>query len=386
MKIDKLHSNKKILIMAGGTGGHIFPALSIAKYFLEQGIKVEWLGTKMGLEAKVIGETDIPIHFISISGLRGKSVFKKLLSPLFICLAILQAMVKILLIKPNCVLGMGGFVTGPGGVAARLLGKKVLIHEQNAIAGLTNQLLFPLSTVVMEAFPGAFERKQEITTNNLLRAFIKADKAVCVGNPVRKEILDCPEPMERFSVNESAKLKIMIVGGSLGAIAINNVIPAMLSLLPKAERPEVLHQCGKKNIQETLAVYSKLGVEMNQDISVQPFIDDMAKAYCWADVVICRSGAITVSELASVGVASVLIPYPYAVDDHQTENAKVLEQLGAAWVINQDDLSPEKLLSIVEMFMNNKSMALTKALAAKNGQQIDATKQAAKICMEACYA
>jgi len=188
MTID--NSNKKILIMAGGTGGHVFPALSIAEYLKSSGVQVEWLGTRKGLEASVISETDIPLHFISVAGLRGTSLFKKLLSPFVILLAVIQAMRKVIQIKPGCVLGMGGFVTGPGGLAAWLLRKKLLIHEQNAIAGLTNQLLFPLASTVMEAFPGAFERKREITGNRLLKSFIRPGNTVVVGNPVRKEIAD----------------------------------------------------------------------------------------------------------------------------------------------------------------------------------------------------
>ncbi len=384
-------NNRKILIMAGGTGGHVFPALSIAEYLLSRGIQVEWLGTRKGLEATVISETDIPLHFISITGLRGTSLLKKILSPLVILVAVLQSMRKLIQIKPGCVLGMGGFVTGPGGLAAWLLGKKLLIHEQNAIAGFTNQMLFPLASTVLEAFPGAFERKQEITHNRLLKSLIKPDNTIVVGNPVRKEISEIGVQKRNTSAAHISevpgvkKLRILIIGGSLGAVAINKTIPAMLALLPEQQKPEILHQCGSKNLEQTLAFYRESKVDISNTIQVQPFIENMASAYSWADIIIARAGAMTVSEIAAVGLASILIPYPFAVDDHQTENARFLALAGAAEVIQQRDLNAQTLLALVQKFSMNSEFlqqASSKALAAGKP---DATEKAASLCMEASY-
>jgi len=377
--------------MAGGTGGHVFPALSIAEYLLSRGVQVEWLGTRKGLEAKVISETGIPLHFISIAGLRGTSLLKKILSPLIIFVAVLQSIRKLIQIKPGCVLGMGGFVTGPGGLAAWLLGKKLLIHEQNAIAGFTNQMLFPLASTVMEAFPGAFERKREMTRNRLLKSFIKPGNTVVVGNPVRKEISDIglhkiqAATVKSSGVSVGEKLRILVIGGSLGAVAINKTIPALLALLPEQQRPEILHQCGSNNLEQTLAFYRENRLDTGNTIQVQPFIENMANAYSWADLIIARAGAMTVSEIAAVGLASILIPYPFAVDDHQTENAGFLALAGAAEVIQQRDLTPQALLALVQkLAMNDEFLqqASRKALAAGRP---DATEKAASFCMEATY-
>lgn len=383
--MSELEIKKKILIMAGGTGGHVFPALSVAEYLIAKGIEVEWLGTRNSLEAKVIGDTSIPIHFISIAGLRGKSLWKKLLSPLFILLAVIQSMLKLFSVKPNCVLGMGGFVTGPGGIAAWLMRKKLLIHEQNAIAGVTNQLLFPFANTVMEAFPGAFDRKKEITRNVFLRSFIKQGKAINVGNPVRQNIVNCAES-EIYTSNETDRLRILIIGGSLGAMAINEFIPEVLATISKDQRPEIMHQCGEGNLEETLDFYRRLDIAMDESVRVLPFIDDMAAAYSWAELIVCRAGAITVAEIADVGIASVLIPFPYAVDDHQTENARILEKAGGAFVIQQKDLSVNALMEIVNNFTNNRSLLKKFADAAKKAAMPNATGLAAEKCIEACYA
>jgi UDP-N-acetylglucosamine--N-acetylmuramyl-(pentapeptide) pyrophosphoryl-undecaprenol N-acetylglucosamine transferase len=380
------NSNKKILIMAGGTGGHVFPALSIAEYLKSRGVQVEWLGTRKGLEASVISNTDIPLHYISIAGLRGTSLFKKLLSPFVILLAVIQAMRKVMLIKPGCVLGMGGFVTGPGGLAAWLLRKKLLIHEQNAIAGLTNQLLFPLASTVMEAFPGAFERKREITGNRLLKSFIKPGNTVVVGNPVRKEIADLGMSRSDEAGATERALRILVIGGSLGAVAINKTIPAMLALMGEEGRPEVIHQCGNRNLEETRKFYLQHQIQTNGSIQVVPFIEDMAESYNWADIIVARAGAMTVAEIATVGLASILIPYPYAVDDHQTENAGYLERAEAADVIQQDVLDAEKLKQLIEKYSENRSLLQQVSRNARQAGSPDATEKAAMLCMEACYA
>lgn len=376
--------NKKILIMAGGTGGHVFPALSIAQHLLSKGIQVEWLGTRGGLEATVIPAADIPLHFIAIAGLRGSSLGRKLLSPFVILVAVFQSMLKVMQIKPLCVLGMGGFVTGPGGLAAWLLRRKLLIHEQNAIAGLSNQLLFPLASTVMEAFPGAFERKREMTRNRWLRDFIKPGHTIVVGNPVRREIAALgDEPLENTGAR---RLHLLVLGGSLGAVAINRAIPAMLKLMPLDERPEVLHQCGTRNLDETRTLYRIQDIGLDVHTRVEPFIDDMPAAYRWADIIIARAGAMTVSEIAAVGLAAILIPYPHAVDDHQTQNARVLQRAGAAEVIAQDDLDEHRLLAALRRFSTDRQALYMAALNARQAGSRDATEKAAALCMEACYA
>ncbi|MEK9648152.1 MAG: undecaprenyldiphospho-muramoylpentapeptide beta-N-acetylglucosaminyltransferase [Gammaproteobacteria bacterium] len=376
------NANKKILIMAGGTGGHVFPALSIAEYLQSQGVQVEWLGTRQGLEATVIPKTSIPLHYISVSGLRGSSLGRKLLAPFVLTAAVMQSLFKVMQVKPGCVLGMGGFVSGPGGLAAWLLRKKLLIHEQNAIAGLTNQLLFPLASTVMEAFPGAFARKKALSSNSFMKGLIKADSTIVVGNPVRQDIVDLPEDVN--SRNE--RLRILVIGGSLGAVAINRAVPAMLALMNAEERPEIRHQCGSRNLEETRAVYEENGIALTDAISVQAFIDDMASAYQWADLIIARAGAMTVSEIAAAGLASILIPYPYAVDDHQTENAGYLLRAGAAEVIQQEDLTPDSLLAAVRKFSLDANYLEQASKQSRQAGSPDATETVANICLEVCHA
>jgi len=377
--------NNKILIMAGGTGGHVFPALSIARCLRDKGIEVEWLGTRNGLEAKVIAATDIPLHYISIAGLRGSSLLRKLLSPLVIFMAVLQSISALIRIKPGCVLGMGGFVTGPGGLAARLLGKTLLIHEQNAIAGLTNQLLFPLASTVMEAFPGAFARKQALSGSAFMKRLIKPEQTVVVGNPVRSDIVECGKL--RVNRQEShEQLRVLIIGGSLGAVAINKTIPAMLALMADSQRPAILHQCGTRNLEETESFYREAGITLDAQVRVQAFIDDMSEAYAWADIIIARAGAMTVAEIAVAGLASVLIPYPYAVDDHQSANAAYLADRQAARVIPQHELTAASLLAAVQEIAADRQVLQQisrNALAAGNP---DATAKAAQFCLEACHA
>lgn len=372
-----------ILIMAGGTGGHVFPALSIANELLARGAQVEWLGTRQGIEARVVAAAGIPLHFISISGLRGKGLVKKLMAPLQILVAVTQALLKIRRIRPGCVLGMGGFVTGPGGLAARLLGSKVLIHEQNAVAGLSNQLLFPLAHVVMEAFPGAFARKQQITASSLLRRCIDPQRTTVVGNPVRSSLLDLPAPQQRMQ-GRSGPLRLLVVGGSLGATAINRVLPALLAALPSAERPLVRHQCGERNLDATRQGYTEAGLQTGGDIDVTAFIDDMAAAYAWADLVLCRAGASTVSELAAIGLPAILVPYPHAVDDHQTHNARVLEQAGAAVIIPQQSLDAVHLAACLRN-LADRAVLLQRAEAGRAVGVRDAGSRAATLCLEACH-
>ncbi|MCK4833563.1 MAG: undecaprenyldiphospho-muramoylpentapeptide beta-N-acetylglucosaminyltransferase, partial [Gammaproteobacteria bacterium] len=293
------------MIMAGGTGGHVFPALAVADELRSRGIPVVWLGTKAGIESRLVPQAGYPIEWMSITGLRGKNTLTLLLAPVRITMACWQALTVLLRRKPCAVLGMGGFASGPGGLMAWLIRKPLLVHEQNAIAGLTNKILAKFAKVVLQAFPAVFKG------------------ATTTGNPVRQSICDIDQPESRFAKQDlqQRKLRLLVIGGSLGAVKLNEIIPAALAEINEDERPDVIHQTGLKNIESAKAIYADAGV----DAKVEAFIDDMPAVYEWADLVICRSGAMTVFELAAVGVASILVPYPHAVDDHQTHNAYYLE-------------------------------------------------------------
>jgi len=340
-----------VMIMAGGTGGHVFPALATARALQQQGYRIEWLGTAAGIEAELIPKADIALHCIAVAGLRGKGKLGLLLAPFKLLRATWQALAVIRRLRPVCVLGMGGFASGPGGLAAWMSGIPLLIHEQNAIPGMTNRILARLATRVMEAFPGAFEAKRG---------------ALATGNPIRQSIMQLPEPGSRFS-GRSGPLRLLVVGGSLGAQAINHCLPRTLAALPEAQRPEVWHQTGKHKLDETRADYQALGVRAR----VVPFIDDMDAAYGWADLVLCRSGALTVSELSAAGVPSVLVPYPHAVDDHQTANARYLADQGAAVLLPQSEMNEQRLRTLLGelndrprlLAMANRAQALARPLA-----------------------
>jgi UDP-N-acetylglucosamine--N-acetylmuramyl-(pentapeptide) pyrophosphoryl-undecaprenol N-acetylglucosamine transferase len=336
-----------VLIMAGGTGGHVFPALAIAQELQKQGISVYWLGTRRGLEARVVPEANIDIKYISINGLRGKGVLSLLAAPFKISLALWQAITIIRKLRPDAVVGLGGFVTGPGGVAAWLLRVPLLIHEQNAIAGLTNRWLAKLATTVMEAFPNTFSKNYH---------------AIYTGNPLRANIIALNP-----STPSNNPLHILIVGGSLGAKALNDTVPKALQQLNT--NIEVWHQTGNAHIESMEKAYD--GVSFKTRIVA--FIDDIAEAYQWADLVICRAGASTISELAQAGVASILIPYPYAVDDHQTSNAKFLSDNGAAILLPSKQLSVENLVSIITDL--DPSKLETMSLAARQCAKPEALEQ-----------
>jgi len=357
----------RILIMAGGTGGHIFPALAVARALIAQGADVRWLGTQLGLEAKIIPNENIAIDWITVTGLRGKGVFSWFTAPYKIIVAIMQAKQVVRSYQPNAVLGMGGFASGPGGVAAWLLKKPLLVHEQNAIAGLTNKLLAPLASKVMQAFPSAFTSRKDV---------------MVTGNPVREDIAEMAAPEARMR-GRSGPLRVLVVGGSLGAQVLNENVPKILKSMSGASRPEVWHQTGVKKLTETLEVYRALDV----DGRVEAFIDDMAEAYTWSDIVICRSGALTVSELASAGVASILVPYPHAVDDHQTENAKFLSEHGAAILLPQDQLSVDRVSELLEGYSHAAGRAdlLAMAKAAHDLAKPNATSDVVQQCLEVAH-
>lgn len=358
-----------VLIMAGGTGGHIFPALCVADYLREKGYHIEWLGTVHGLEVSVLQHTGIPLNFLSASGLRGKGLLKLLLAPLMILRASWQALSLLRRIKPCCVLGMGGYVTGPGGVAAKILGKKLVIHEQNAVAGLSNDLLSRLADKVLESFPGTFR---------------ESAGAIHTGNPVRESI--SWQSAKRQWTEEERPLRVLVLGGSLGAVALNTVMPAVLKLFDEVDMPHIMHQTGGKNLEATAQFYLAQKITLNEEHQLLPFIDDMPAAYSWADVVICRAGATTVSELAIAGLPSVLVPYPHAVDDHQTRNAKWLADAGAAVLLPQQEMTAERIFSILGNFSRSRELLATMSAAANALAKPEATVKVATICMEMCDA
>jgi len=346
----------KVLLMAGGTGGHVFPALAVADELRHRGVQVAWLGTKKGIEADVVPKAGIDISFIDVAGLRGKGLMGWLLAPFKLVHALWQALAVLRHLKPSVVLGMGGFVTGPGGIAAWLLRRPLVIHEQNAIAGLTNKMLTPFTVRVLEAFPGT----------------IRSSKTVHTGNPVRSAI----GGEQKVSSSGEKRIHLLVVGGSLGAKALNEVVPEALAQLNDAERPEVWHQTGKRNIDETMALYKTHGI----DAKVEPFIDDMGAAYAWADLVLCRAGALTIAELAIAGMPSILVPYPFAVDDHQTSNAKYLVDNGAAFLVQQKELTAKRLLDMLNQLDLTRLQQM--AAAAKKLALPDATKKVADLCLE----
>ena len=358
--------NVRVLIMAGGTGGHVFPALAIARYLEVQGHQVTWLGTRKGLEASVVPAADFAIEYISVTGLRGKGLAGWLLAPIKLSYAVLQSVRVLLRIKPQVVLGLGGFVTGPGGLAAWLLRIPLVVHEQNAIPGLTNRLLSHLSKHVLEAFNGSFP----VTT-----------RAVHTGNPVRQEIAALTEPATRLQQHQGP-LRILLVGGSLGAQALNECLPEALALLHKEERPEVWHQTGKNKYTATAQHYHRLQI----DARIVEFIDDMAEAYTWADMVICRAGALTISELCAAGLGAVLVPFPYAVDDHQTHNAQYLVQGKAGILLSQNELNKERLAQLLrELIDKGRAQAIKFACAARDLAMPKATEHVAQLCLEAAH-
>lgn len=354
-------TGKTLLVMAGGTGGHVFPALAVADCLREQGVDVHWMGTAKGIEARVVPAADIPLHLIDVQGLRGKGKLSLLGAPFRLLKAIWQAVKVVRSVKPDAILGMGGFASGPGAVAARILGIPLVIHEQNAVAGLTNRLSARMAKRVLEAFGGAFSR-MNIRTES-------------VGNPVRGPILALPAPAERFA-HRQGPLRVLVVGGSLGAQRINELLPEALAALPVDARPEVWHQTGRNHHDETVARYEALGVSAR----VVPFIEQMDEAYGWADWVICRAGALTVSELAIAGLPALLVPFPWAVDDHQTGNARFLEQAGAAWLIQQKDLTPEALIALLQQ--QDRAALLARAEKAKAIARPDASARVAEVCLE----
>lgn len=353
-----------VMIMAGGTGGHVFPALAVADVLRQRRREVVWLGTRRGIEARLVPAAGFAIEWIEVEGLRGKGVARWLAAPLSILRALRQARHALRRRRPGVVLGCGGFAAGPGGIAAWLDRTPLVIHEQNAVAGLTNRWLACFAARMAEGFPGSFGGRRGVTH---------------VGNPVRPEIAQLPAPRERFT-GRSGPPRLLVFGGSQGAAALNRLLPPAIAALPATLRPIVLHQSGERERDAIAAAYRALGV----DAEVRAFIDDMAAAYAAADLVVSRSGALTVAELAAAGVAAILVPFPAAVDDHQSRNAAWLAGAGAARVLPERDLTPARLAAEMSTLLSaGRERLLAMAEAGRKVAITDAAQRVADLCLEA---
>ena len=352
------------MMMAAGTGGHVFPALAVAKELQQQGCEVSWLATPTGMENRLLKNHNIPIYQIDIQGVRGNGMVRKILAPFKILKATLSAMRYMKQLNVDAVAGFGGYVAGPGGLAARALGIPVLIHEQNAIAGFTNTQLSRIAKTVCEAFPHTFPAQQKVVTT---------------GNPVRKEITEILNPSWRYQEREKAgqPLRILIVGGSLGARALNECVPEALKQLNVPLN--VFHQCGQNNAEATQARYADTPDTLKAEVA--PFIEDMAQAYSDADLIICRAGALTVTEIATAGLAAVFVPLPSAVDDHQTANAKFLADIQAAKICPQAEMTPESLTALLQPLMN-RQLLQEMAVKARRQAQPDAAQHVVRLIQE----
>ena len=352
-----------VLIMAGGTGGHVFPALAVANALRERGVAVVWLGVPGSMESRLVPANGFPIEWVRVAGIRGKGVKTWLLAPLRIIKAVAQAMSVLRRVRPRSVLGAGGYVSGPGGIAAWLLRVPLLIHEQNAIAGLTNRWLARIASQVLEAFPGSFGGRVRART---------------IGNPVRTDIAALPAPQTRFA-SRQGRSRLLVFGGSQGALRLNTMVPQALARVAPEIRPQVRHQTGERGFEAARAAYTEAQVEAE----VLPFIDDMAAAYGWADLAVCRAGAMTVAELQAAGLGAVFVPLPSATDDHQTKNAEVMVKSGAARLVAERDLTPERLADTIRELVADRARLLKMAEAARGARVIDAAARLADLCIAA---
>ena len=351
--------DKRIVIMAGGTGGHVFPALAVAEFLKEQGWHVSWLGTHKGIESRVVPESGIEIDWLSIAGIRGKGLVSKIVAIAILFKACVQAISILRKRKPDVVLGMGGYVAAPGGLMARLLGIPLVIHEQNRIPGTTNRLLAKISNQVLQAFPNSFKTKVD---------------AKNTGNPLRKSFILASGIKRRQIENE---LRILIVGGSQGAQILNNIVPEAIAnfvaIKAKAIAVKIIHQTGEVQLSQVKNRYETLDIEAK----TSAFIGDMVEAYQWADLIVCRAGAMTVSEVSAMGLPAIFIPLPTAIDDHQTANARYLTDNGAALLLKQCDLNPEVLTEYILEILNKASLM---QVATQQLARLDATELVSSYC------
>ncbi len=353
--------NKCLLIAAGGTGGHIFPALAVAAVLQQQGWRIEWLGSIGGLEERLVPMHNIRLHLLPIAGWRGKGFFSLLAAPFKLLRSIWRARAVIKSVRANVVLGMGGFASGPGGIAARLVGVPLVIHEQNAIAGMTNRCLSQFAQRKLAAFPNAL------------------NGADVVGNPVRADLLALPVK----NYGDQKSLHLLVIGGSRGARIFNETVAPALALMSDDERPQVWHQVGKEQHRVTEQLYRRSGIDLvDEQCTVVEFIDDMRAAYAWADVVLCRAGALTVSEIAAVGLPAILVPFPHAVDDHQTHNAAYLTSREAAWLLPQTQFNAEKLADVLRNAHRHREQLHAMAQRAKALAITDSAEHVAQLCQQ----
>ena len=346
---------RTLLVMAGGTGGHIFPGIAVAEALRARGWRIVWLGNPDGMEARIVPGHGYETVWVRFGALRGKGLVRKLMLPVNLLSGFWQAVRALRRVRPDVVLGMGGYITFPGGMMAALLGRPLVLHEQNSVAGLANRVLARVADRVLSGFPAVLER------------------AEWIGNPVRADIAALPEPAERYA-GRSGPLRVLVVGGSLGAAALNAAVPQALARLAPEQRPVVVHQAGERQLDALREAYAKAAVEAEQ----RAFIDDMAAAYAAADLVICRAGALTVAELAAAGVASLLVPFPHAVDDHQTGNARFLAARGAAYLLPQPELTPERLAGILVSLDRGRLLQMAEHARALARPQ--AAAQVAEVC------
>jgi UDP-N-acetylglucosamine--N-acetylmuramyl-(pentapeptide) pyrophosphoryl-undecaprenol N-acetylglucosamine transferase len=346
---------KTALVMAGGTGGHIFPGLAVAEALRARGWDVHWLGAPDSMESRLVPPRGFPLETVAFGGVRGKGVKTLLLLPIKLLRAFWQSLQVVRRVRPNVVVGLGGYITFPGGMMSVLLGKPLVLHEQNSVAGMANKVLAGVADRVYSAFPQAMK------------------KAQWVGNPLRDAFLRQPPPEQRFA-GRSGPLKLLVVGGSLGARALNEIVPQALSRIPEPRRPQVIHQSGATQIDELRANYAKAGVQAE----LTPFIDDTASAFAEADLVICRAGASTVTEIAAVGAPAVFVPFPHAVDDHQTTNARFLVDADGGWLVPQAGLTPDKLATM--LITMTRAELLKRAVAARKLAKTQATEQMVAAC------
>ena len=346
-----------ILVMAGGTGGHIFPGLAVAEYLRICGWNVSWLGNQNGMEYRLVKSCDFPFEAIDFGGLRGKGLKAKFMLPFNLMRAAFQSWKIMRRLKPSVVLGMGGYITFPGGLVSKLLNRPLVLHESNSVAGSANRALTKIAMRVLTGFPNTMK------------------SAEWVGNPIREEFDHMPAPALRYEQRQGP-LSILVVGGSLGAAALNENIPAAMALIAKEDRPSVIHQAGDKHLADLEKRYAQLGVVAD----IRPFIDDMPSAYAQADLVICRAGAMTISELAACGVASCLIPFPHAIDDHQTANARFLSDADAAIMLPQQYLNPQDLALMIQNL--NRADLKEMALRAHALSKPHATQRVAEVCAD----
>ena len=350
-------TQKTALIMAGGTGGHIFPGLAVAEELRARGWRVHWLGAPGSMESRIVPQHGFPLELIDFSGVRGKGLVTLALLPLRLLRAFWQALQVVRRVQPDVVVGLGGYITFPGGMMGVLCGKPLVLHEQNSVAGMANKVLAGVADRVFTAFPDVLK------------------KAQWVGNPLRAAFTRQAAPSERF-VGRTGPLRLLVVGGSLGAQALNDIVPRALALIPAENRPVVTHQSGATQIDTLRANYQAAGVQAE----LTPFIDDTASAFAAADIIVCRAGASTVTEIAAVGAAAIFVPFPFAVDNHQTTNARFLVNAGGGWLVQQSDLTPEGL---AKMLLNSERTALVDiAEKAKNMQKINATREVVAACEE----